>query len=166
LHLSRAIDQAADGALQLVYVRDEDRDLDVLRKSSSADFQRIVRRLCPDELTLRYRRPNSEGRWGLEVQGEGTVETVWSAPLQPITLKPVSVTVSEAVYQIKILDETKRLKVIAHNGDGQEADNGDEKEDVAWELVPAELDTSQVWVYPGNGRVDKRGPVSAPEGTA
>ena len=151
-HLRIAIEQAPSGALQLIYVRNDDQDLESLRKWSNDDFQRTVRRLCPDELTVRYQRADSGGEWGLEVSGEG-VETIWSAPAQSLPLRPVSFTPSEAIYRIKIIDELKPLTVIARHGD---------EEDLPWNLVPAALDTSQVWVYPRNRCVYRRPRPSVP----
>lgn len=144
-HLTHAIDDAPNGALSFVYVRDEDRDLEVLRRCDNDEFQRIVRRLSQDEFTLHYRRPAGDGGSLPEVRVEGVDQTIQSPPL-----KPTSETNSEAVYQIKILDETKPVTVVAAKGDGNQARD--------WTLIPAALDTSQVWVGPGEKDVEKRAP--------
>jgi hypothetical protein len=66
---------------------------------------------------------HSNGNWWLEVRAEHADAAVPSA-----RLKPVSVTTSgsEAVYQIKILDETEGLTVVAHNDGQQDVRGGGE----------------------------------------
>jgi hypothetical protein len=132
-HLDRAIDQAGPGDMPIAYVRDEDPDLTVLRKLDNDRFQQIVRRLRQDELTLRYERPDAKPEWELEVSGDAAVQA---------SLKPIRATASEAVYRIRIVDETKLLSMRLEEGN--------------WELVPAEFDASQAWVHPGDTDVHKR----------
>jgi hypothetical protein len=138
-HLGEAIDQA-DGAMPSVYARDEDPDLNALRKLSPQEFQRVAQALCPDELTIRYQRPNTEGEWGLRAWGAAVTETTWAEPV-----RPVSCTDSEAVYCLHIVDETKPLCFLAHHGG--------EKDEPGWRLTPVNVESSQVWVRPGDATI-------------
>jgi Bacterial pullanase-associated domain len=139
-HLAVATDYA-DRDLSCVYVRDEDPDLQVLRRLCKEDFELVVRRICPEEVVVHYGRPAHAG-WGLHVWGEATAANTRRPRGDP--LPPSASTPAEAIYRIRIFDENKLLEFLAHSGE--------EEDETRWRLIPAEHG-SNVWVYPGDPRI-------------
>ena len=144
-HLERAIDQA-DGALPCRYVRDEDPDLNILRQKSKVRFDRAIRKLCPRELTVRYRGPDALSGMAV-VSGDGSTAPPGSFTV--VSHVPGSLTGSGADYRVTVLDENRPL-VFRHNvegtADGQE-----------WELIASEL-PSEIWLVHGNPNVFQQEP--------
>jgi Bacterial pullanase-associated domain len=137
-HLARAIDQA-DGALQCAYVRDEDPDLRVLRELSPQRFMNVVGRICPDDLTIHYMRPDTGGSWVLHVWGDATDAPAgdWSRPLPPVSSDSAG-----ATFRVRIFDENRELRFLAHRGDA--------KDEPGWCVIPSTLPTSEIRVNPAD----------------
>jgi hypothetical protein len=135
-HLERAIDQA-DGALQCSYVRDEDPDLSVLRELSPQRFATALRRICPDELVIRYKAPGASDAWRLRVWGEATrTAHERSSPL----VEPVSCDKGVVTFRVRIFDENRGLSFRARlNGRAAGGDAG-------WTVTPSTLVTQEICV--------------------
>jgi hypothetical protein len=141
-HLRRAIDQADAGELQCLYVRDEDPDLEVLRKQSRDGFKRVLGPLCPDELIVHFAALRTDPAWRLHVWGDAlapSAEPHWTTPT--VASGPAG---TEAVFRVRIFDENKSLAILAHTPA--------QKAQPVWTVTPIEFN-DQVWLYPGDARV-------------
>jgi hypothetical protein len=141
-HLSKAINDA-DGALQGAYVRDEDPDLQALRKLSPQRFANVVGRICPDELTVHYGRSAPNEGWSLHTWGHATTPPAGRPGNE--RLAPVSTTKDELVFRIRIFDENSELRFLAR------CDT--DSDHPGWSVVPASLLTAEIWVSPSNALV-------------
>ncbi|MGZ4294733.1 MAG: pullulanase-associated domain-containing protein [Solirubrobacteraceae bacterium] len=143
-HLQRAIDKA-DGALLGAYVRDEDPDLLSLRELSPQRFRQVVRSICADEVTIHYRRPGIAEHWTLHVWGPATKSVNGGGRTTAAAVRCLGTDPREATFRVRILDENRDLMFFAENG-------GD-RDDPGWRLIPAQLPTSEVWVHQGDPRI-------------
>ena len=143
-HLQRAVNKA-DGALLGGYVRDEDPDLASLRDLSPQRFRQVVRHICPDEITIHYRRAQIAAGWILHVSGPATTSA--KGETAPAVVTCMSTNPCEAIFRVRILDENQELRFRAeHQGDHD--DGGP-----VWQLIPAQLPTSEAWVHEGDPEV-------------
>jgi hypothetical protein len=150
-HLSRAMDYA-DEQFSCAYTRDEDPDLETLRKYDSAKFYRLLGRRCPDELTVHLCTDGRGDGWVLHVWGDALTPGAarpWGQPLMPVS------TVSKtATFRIRVFDENKPLAILAHRGE--------EKLAPVWSFAPAEA-KAEVWLYPGDAAVHGQSRGSSPD---
>lgn len=134
-HLRRAIDQAGP-ELQCRYVRDEDPDLNALRKLD--DFSRALGRLCPDELIVHVSRNVGEAGWSPQVWTlhvwDGAQETTWDKPLCPFSVSP-----EELKFRVRIRDENEPVRLILHAGN--------EKAEPEQRSIPALPRGPEAWLY-------------------
>ena len=130
-HLELALDQAG-GALDCVYVRDEDPDLNSLRRHNHQRLTNALACMCPDELVIHYQAAEADGTWDLRAWGPAakTEPGEASSPLAP-----VSTTNGEVTFRVRIFDENCPLcfRVEPHSATG-------------WQLIPATLLTAEIWV--------------------
>lgn len=138
-HLQRAVNKA-DGALLGGYVRDEDPDLGSLREFSPQRFRQVVRHICPDEITIHYRRAQIAEGWILHVSGPATT----SGNGEAAVVTCLSTNPCEAIFRVRILDENQDLRFQAEHPGDHDTDNP------GWQLIPAQLPTSEVWVHEGD----------------
>jgi hypothetical protein len=131
-HLELALDQAG-GALDCVYVRDEDPDLDSVRRHNHQRLTNTLASMCPDELVIHCKAANADGAWTLRAWGPATkAEPRHSSTI----LTPVSTSEGEVTFRVRIFDENCPLcfRVLPHPTTG-------------WQLIPATVPTAEIWVH-------------------
>jgi hypothetical protein len=141
-HLRFALDQA-DDALDCVYVRDEDPDLDTLRRHSRQRFSAVLGRVCQDELVVHYQTPQDGSTWKLRAWGDA-VSTDGDGYAYFSSIRSGD---GETTFRVRIFDENRPLRFQAWC-DGQAAG-----EDPGWELIPATLVTQEISVHPSTSMV-------------
>lgn len=131
-HLELALDQAG-GALDCAYVRDEDPDLDSLRRHNHQRLTNALACMCPDELVIHYQAAAANETWKLRAWGPAT-KTERDEASTPLT--PVSAVEGEVTFRVRIFDENCPLcfRVPPHPSTG-------------WQLIPAMLLTAEIWVH-------------------
>jgi hypothetical protein len=155
LHHLASATRSSGRELSCVYVRDEDPDLEVLRRRSRNEFEFVLRPICADEVIVHYTRPPTEPAWGLHVWGAATAPSTrreWGDPL-----KPSARTDAETIYRIRVFDENRPLEFLAYSPV--------ERDDPGWKLTPAEHG-SNVWVAPGDPRIHDAPDQAAQTGAA
>ncbi|HEX3977189.1 MAG TPA: hypothetical protein VHW96_13070 [Solirubrobacteraceae bacterium] len=130
-HLELALDQA-DGALDCAYVRDEDPDLESLRRHNHQRFTNVLACVCPDELVIHYKAAQASETWTLRAWGPATKTESGQASAG---LSPVRTREGEVTFRVRIFDENCGLcfRVLPHSPTG-------------WQLIPATLFTTEIWV--------------------
>lgn len=140
-HLARAVRQA-DGALSCQYVRDQDRDLDTLRRLSPTGFEQVLGTLCGAELLIHYFPPSSDiAGWGLHVWGPAIAkkdEPTWQEPLKPVPQPDLS-EVGCLVFRVNIFDENENVSILPHTGDVKDAH--------VWTVRPVDVPPGGLWLY-------------------
>jgi hypothetical protein len=131
-HLELALDQAG-GALDCVYVRDEDPDLESLRRHNHQRLTNALACMCPDELVIHYQTAAANETWKLRAWGPAT-KTEHDEASTPLT--PVSAVEGEVTFRVRIFDENCPLcfRVPPHSS-------------TRWQLIPAMLLTAEIWVH-------------------
>jgi hypothetical protein len=131
-HLELALDQA-DGALDCAYVRDEDPDLDSLRRHNRQRLTNVLACMCPDEIVIHYRALGADRSWQLRAWGPATKiapgrDCTWCAPVSAVD--------GEVTFRVPVFDENCELcfRVEPRSANG-------------WKLVPATLLTAEIWVH-------------------
>jgi hypothetical protein len=149
-HLQLALDQA-EGALDCVYVRDEDPDFDALRRHNRQRLTNVLACVCPAELVVHYAAPEANRTWELRAWGPATKA---GPGRECIRRAPVSAVEGEVTFRVPIFDDNCELCfcVDAHTP-------------IGWQLIPATLLTGEIRVQAGMGEpkildVDKQ-PVAA-----
>jgi hypothetical protein len=132
-HLRFALDRAGD-ALDCVYVRDEDPDLETVRRRDKPQFTEVLGRVCPDDLLVHYMASGDGGTWKLRASGDAVTTDstgyAWFAPVRVID--------GTATFRVRIFDENGVLRL-------EPCRNGRPVEDgPGWELLPAALVTQEI----------------------
>jgi hypothetical protein len=142
-HLEAAINDP-DHDLRPAYVREEDLDLEVLRRAEEPTWQRrVVDRLCGRELVLHYQRTDKAyDKWQLSY-GLGQVLTtaIQPAPL----LRHTRVEMWGAIFRVPIYDPTKCVEFALVNGSSSDG--------LKRTIIPASYQKPEIWIVEGQTTV-------------
>lgn len=150
VHLQQAFGQSGH-ELQCHYVRDEDPDLEPLRRDPA--FKLVIATLCPEEQVVHVSRAVGDGArdWTLHAWGDAIAPSQrpsWDKPLLPADQSQ-----DELIFRVRIFDENKPLNLLLHVGD--------HKAQPEW-LIPPVPKMPEVWLYLGDATVRSARPASWP----